>query len=243
MDNVFFDNPPVLQGDERTQLAQLNGYLFTISNKLNEALMTVSTAESAAQQAGGIRTPGSATAPEKAEDKQYYNTLKSMIVKTAEIVRTEMQEISVRLESETEAISEQFGAFQQNLEQEITDTAEGLLQSYHFEEVITDAQTGASFSERTSQYIFTGLLETDPEPKYGLAIGENITGDDGELNTEAKVATFTMDEMAFWEGETKLAYFSSGKFYIANGEITETLTVGGFHWKVLANGSMALIKT
>ena len=42
MGNTFFDNPPVLSGKPEEQLVQLKNYLFTVSNKLNDAFMEVS---------------------------------------------------------------------------------------------------------------------------------------------------------------------------------------------------------
>ena len=39
---TFFDNPPTLSGQERQQLEQLHRYLQTMSDKLNNALMTIS---------------------------------------------------------------------------------------------------------------------------------------------------------------------------------------------------------
>lgn len=238
MDNVFFDNPPVLQGDERTQLQQLSGYLFTISNKLNEALMTVTT-----EAAKEVEERISAGVP--AEERQEYKALKSMIIKTAEIVRTEMQEIRTQLHGETEAISSQVGTLVQSLDATIRATAEGVLQDYHYSETVTDTRTNTEFRTKTNQYIFTGLLNDNPV-EYGIAIGEGVTAYDSDgnpyLNQNAKVATFTMNKLAFWQGNTELAYFSSGRFYISNGEITGTLTIGNYTWKAMADQSMVLLR-
>ena len=247
MPDVFFDNPPVLQGNERTQLQQLSGYLFTISNKLNEALMSISIEEISAQAAEKIREQGGSAAEEKISDT--YTTLKSMIVKTANIVRHEMDEITTHLEDNLTALSEDFGTLERNLDSDIRATAEGILQEYHYEERVsgleTEAGTSEGFRRRTDQYIFSGLID-DTTMEYGIAIGEGVTGYDANgnavLNSNAKCATFTMNEMAFWQGNVKMAYFSSGKFYITNGEITNTLTIGNFVWKKMADGSLALTK-
>ena len=239
MDNVFFENPPVLQGDERTQLRQLNGYLFTISNKLNEALMTISVAQEKKEEEE--RTD----AGTPAEESKDYKTLKSMIIKTAEIVRTEMQEISTQLHGETEAISSQFGSLVETLDATIKATAEGVLQDYHYSETVRDTQTNTEFRTMTNQYIFTGLINDNPV-EYGIAIGEGVTAYDANgnpyLNQNAKCATFTMNKMSFWQGNVELAYFSSGKFYIKNGQITQTLQIGNFVWKAMADNSMVLLR-
>ena len=238
MDNVFFDNPPVLQGDERTQLKQLSGYLYTISSKLNEALMTVTT--EAAKEVEQRITQGL-----PAEERKEYTALKSLIIKTAEIVRTEMDEISTQLHGETQAISSQVGTLVQSLDATIRATAEGVLQDYHYSETVRNTQTNTEFRTKTNQYIFTGLINDNPV-EYGIAIGEGVTAYDNDgnpyLNQNAKVATFSMNRLAFWQGNTLMAYFSSGRFYIANGEITGTLTIGNYQWKAMTDQSMVLVR-
>ena len=42
MAEVFFDNPPVLNGAEKEQILQLQRYLNAMSEKLNIALMDIS---------------------------------------------------------------------------------------------------------------------------------------------------------------------------------------------------------
>ena len=247
MPDVFFDNPPVLQGDEKTQLAQLKNYLFTVSNKLNEALMSVSVEEISTRVVQQIRD-GGGTTQETVQNTDAYTTLKSMIIKTATIVRHEMDEITTHLEDNLTALSEDFGTLERNLDSDIRATAEGILQEYNYEERVqgleSEAGTTDGFIRRTNQYIFSGLIN-ESTMEYGIAIGEGVTSYDANgnpyLNQNAKCATFTMNKMSFWQGTTELAYFSSGKFYITNGEITNTLQIGNFIWKAMTDHSMALI--
>lgn len=248
MDNVFFDNPPVLQGSERTQLQQLSGYLHTISAKLNEAMVTVVAQEEKEKELKRNAVAGGGTAEkEEGDEQQAYDTLKSLIIKTANIVRKEMDEITTQLREETDAISDQFGELNRTLESTIYATAEGVLQDYHYNETVKDVENNTEYRNQTSQYIFTGMISDGATPEYGIAIGEHVTELDADgtpvLNSANKCATFTMEEMAFWQGEVKMAYFSSGKFYISNGEITKTLQIGNFVWKVLSGGAMALVRT
>ena len=237
MDNVFFETPPALQGDGQAQLRQLYGYLYAMSEKLNAAMIEVDV-----QAKQEIQRTATGQAAQQAEN---FGTLKSMIIKTAEIVRTEMQEISTQLHGETEAISADIGTLMQEMDATIRATAEGVLQDYHFSEVVTDTQTNTFYRTQTNQYIFTGKISDDPVT-YGIAIGEGVTAYDNDgnpyLNQNAKVATFSMDKLAFWQGTVQLAYFSSGKFYITNGEITNTLQIGNYVWKVMADNSMVLVR-
>ena len=238
MAEVFFDNPPELAGREEDQLRQLQRYLSAMSDKLNQALMTITIEQMTPEAREAISGA-------KETSEKNYTSLKTMIVKTAEVVRHEMDEITARLQDEYEALSDQFGTYQRNLTSQITATANGILQQYGFEERITGLENDTeSFQRRINQYIFSGLVD-EVNGKYGIAIGENVTAYDAQgnqyLNTARKTATFTMDELAFWQGETKLAYFSDHVFHIANGEVTDSMKMGNHTWKILSDGSMGLI--
>ena len=243
MAEVFFENPPVLTGKSEDQLRQLQNYLFTMSGKLNEALMSISIEQMTPETQQSIRK----TDTETKDDRKDYVALKSMIIKTAEIVRTEMDVIATELDKKYEAISSQFGTYEQNLTNTITATAEGILQDYRYEERIqgleSDADDTDGFIRKINQFIFSGLIDEE-EGKYGIAIGENITAYDENgnpyINSERKMATFTMDRLSFWQGETEVAYFSDNVFYIAHGEITDTLKMGHHTWQIMPDGSMAL---
>ena len=241
MDNVFFDNPPVLQGTERTQLQQLYNFLYAMSGKLNEAMLAVGVQDGTAEEQAVTK----AQQKQAEEQKKQSDSLKALIVKTADIVRTEMQEIATTLHGETVAVSDALGTLQENMDAEVRITAEGILQDYHFDQLVTDTANNSFFRQQTNQYIFTGLISDNPV-EYGIAIGEGVTAYDGNgnpyLNQNAKVATFTMNKLAFWQGTTQLAYFSSGKFYITNGEITNTLQIGNYIFKKLADDSMVLVR-
>lgn len=238
MAEVFFDNPPALQGKEENKIQQLYLYLNAMSEKLNTALMDV-TIEQMAPETKQVIT-GQAEV-----SQQHYDSLKSMIVKTAQVVRHEMDEIRVHLEDNYEALSDQFGEYQRNLTSEITATAEGILQDYQFQERITGLENDTeSFMRQVNQYIFFGLINENPV-RYGIAIGENVTKYDEHgntsINNNQKTATFTMDELAFWQGETKLAWFASRVMHIDSAEIENTLKMGNHTWKILTDGAMGLV--
>ncbi len=238
MAEVFFDNPPALQGKEDNKIQQLYLYLNAMSEKLNTALMDV-TIEQMAPETKQVIT-GQAEV-----SQQHYDSLKSMIVKTAQVVRHEMDEIRVHLEDNYTALSDQFGEYQRNLTSEITATANGILQDYQFQERITGLENDTeSFMRQVNQYIFFGLINENPV-RYGIAIGENVTKYDEHgnpsINDNQKTATFTMDELAFWQGTTKLAWFASRVMHIDSAEIENTLKFGNHTWKIMTDGAMGLV--
>ena len=241
MGEVFFDNPPMLQGKEEDQLRQLQRYLSAMSDKLNMALMSI-TIEQMAPETRTIITKQEDTAAKN------YTSLKTMIVKTAEVVRHEMDEITARLEDNYTALSDQFGSYERDLVSTITATANGILQDYQYEERIQGLESEAGdtevFKRRLDQYIFSGLVD-EQNGRYGIAIGENVTSYDEHgnpyLNENRKTATFTMDELAFWHGEIKMAWFTDNVMHIAHGEVTDSMKMGNHTWKILSNGAMGLI--
>ena len=238
MAKTFFDNPPTIGGRTEEQLQALYSYLFAMSNKLNEALMDISIEQMTPETQTVVQKAAGA---DKAQEAQI-NQLKEIIVKNAEIARLAMDEIRTELSSQYTAISEEFGTYQQTLESTISATAAGIMQEYHIEDRIQAVEDDtATFMNNQNAYIFSGLLSDNPAT-YGIAIGYNVTNEDGTLNNQNKSATFTADKLSFWLNGTEVAYFSNSVFHIASGEITDQLRMGGYIWKTLANGAMALMK-
>ena len=238
MAKTFFDNPPTIGGRTEEQLQALYSYLFAMSNKLNEALMDISIEQMTPETQTVVQKAAGA---DRAQEAQI-NQLKEIIVKNAEIARLAMDEIRTELSSQYTAISEEFGTYQQTLESTISATAAGIMQQYHIEDRIQAVEDDtATFMNNLNAYIFSGLLSDNPAT-YGIAIGYNVTNEDGTLNNQNKSATFTADKLSFWLNGTEVAYFSNSVFHIASGEITDQLRMGGYIWKTLANGAMALMK-
>lgn len=235
MAETFFDCPPALQGDEKSQLMQLYRYLNTMSEKLNTALNSITVEQMAPETANQIRNAGGEAMTRK------YNGLKSLIMKTAEIVRGEMDEISTTLQGQYNMVSEQFGELQRTTTASITANSEGIRQNYNYIEQLQNAGNNtSSYMNRFSGYIFTGVID-EVNGTLGIAIGEDITNADGTMNGAKKMATFSMNKLSFWQGETELAYFTENVFHIANGEVSKTMKMGNHIWKVLTDGSMGLI--
>ena len=69
-----------------------------------------------------------------------------------------------------------------------------------------------------------------------------MTDEDGQLNNQNKMATFTADRLSFYLNGAEVAYFSNNVFHIARGEVTDSMIMGNFQWKVFSNGSLGLMK-
>ncbi len=237
MAEVFFDNPPIPRGQEQEQLEQLFGYLEDLSGKLNTALMDITIKQLAPVEQEAVR---SASAEEHAKRLE---TTKQLIIKSANIVRTEMDEIRTVLRLQIEANSEQFGALMDELENQIQVNANGISQTFTRISTITDA-TGAlkEIQDRYKKYINIGVIgQKAGKDIIGIAIGEDITNEDGSLNLKNKMATFTKDKLSFYQGDYEVAYFASNTFNIASGNVTDSMRMGNHIWKVLDGGALALV--
>ena len=237
MADTFFDNPPILRGKEAEQLQQLYSYLSAMSQQLNSALMTISIEQ---------LTPETQTVILEGTEKQQLaqkSALKEMIVKSAEIVRTQMDEIRTTLETQVEAVSEQFGQINTQLTNEVNLTAEGLQQAISYIETLQQAgETSAEFQARYTSYIHVGVIRYDNGvPISGVAIGKDVTNPDGTVNPNKKLATFTADRLSFYTAGTEIAYFSNNTFHIENGEVTKSFKMGNHTWTKLSDDSLALL--
>lgn len=228
MADVWFDNPPQLQGMETEQLQQLYSYLGIMSDKLNQALMNITIEQMAPETKQTIRYAAEVQ-PAEAE-----RTTKELIIKTAQIVRTEMDEIRTTLERNIKAISDDYGELYETLQTQINTNAEGIqLRISEIKEVRDGLGEVQTKQNDLDNYIQVGVIgEEGGQNIYGVAIGQGSN----------LFATFSGNQLAFYQGgNTPVAYFSDNRFHITNGEITDSLTIGNHYWKKLNDGGLALI--
>ncbi|MBQ8537210.1 MAG: hypothetical protein IJ461_07410 [Clostridia bacterium] len=227
---MLIQSPPNLQGNERRQLVQLHSYLYQMAQALNASLNDL-TVESFRPEAQAL-FKSAATQREVAQNAQ---ALKAMIIKTAREVTARMDEITATLEGDYLAKSE-FGEYRQALSNEITATAQGVVQSYGYDsrlDALDETMAGfLSYETATKQYIKTGLLFYDEEgvPRYGVAVGESeteITGDGETLvSRSGLLATFTSDRLSFWQNGVETAWVSNGQWCTRALEVQERIDLG-----------------
>ena len=239
MANVFFDNPPITKGTAEQQVNDVIRYLYTLSQKLNESMNSIGIEQLAPEEQTTLKQVKKNE--EQAEDNR--QKLKSLIIKNADIVRNEMQEIRTQLSENLEYISEQFGTYQESITADLAATAEGIMQAYEALETIVNTANGENEEYRTrmSSFIFSGILSNNPYTT-GIAIGQNVTNADGTLNDENKMATFTADRITFYMNGTAVGWYEGNSFHISNGEVTKSMKMGNFAWKIFSDGSMGLVK-
>ena len=218
---AFYLPPPMAV----TDAGQLYNYLYQMAEQLNIALNSL-TPENFSEEA---RAQGIAGTAIEETQKSQYDALKSLIIKTANVVRSEMDTLETELSSTYLAISD-FGEYTQAADARIEANSQGVKQLYELSEQLSAQQehTDTSFENykiSTSQFIHTGLLYYDSSniPRYGVAVGENLTTIeiDGENVLERKnlYSTFTSDKLSFWQNDVEVAYVSNSKLFVTNIEI------------------------
>lgn len=217
--------PNINAPTETGKLEQVKSYLHQLSQQLNFALNTIESGGSSgggtASQVGGKTT---STVNSDEEKQATFSAIKSLIIKSADIVDSYYEEIEKRLQGIYVAQSE-FGTYIDHSIQDITADSTGITQSFKSLQQIID-NLGNVMKNSTEGYIKSGELykEAGTEtPIYGVEVGQ--TDADGNFRSFAR---FINKRLSFFDGNTEVAYLSNQKLYITHAEITDTLTLGEF---------------
>lgn len=235
--SMDFRFPNITAKDEAGQLIQMKSYLHQLVEQLNYAMKTVEGGSSGA--VAYMSKAASAVGSEDAKAQATFNDIKSLIIKSADIVNAYYDTINARLKGLYVAESD-FGIFaeQTNLALESNSTA--IAQHYeNIQQILSDIEGFENSLIEVNAHIHSGLLYygDDGAPVYGLEIGQR-TEIDG-VETFNKYARFTSDKLSFYDSnDNEVAYISDKKLYITHVEIIGSFSLGGFVDKVLADLSV-----
>ena len=226
---------PNINGKTDTQqLVQIQSYLRQLVDQLNFALAGAENGSSAATGPAAVAAAG-ATAQTEAQST--FNSIKGLIIKSADIVNAYYEQINKRLEGLYVAESA-FGVYKEQTNSDITANSEGIESLYkNLQTILTDIDSLEHSIIEANAYINSGLLYYDDRgvPVYGLEIGQRNEIDGSEIFD--KYARFTSDRLTFYDqNDNEVAYISDRKLYITHVEITSTLLQGGFQKTALADG-------
>ncbi len=232
-----FRFPNITAKDEAGQLIQMKSYLHQLVEQLNYAMKTVESGS-----AGGVAYtggPNSAAGSEDAKAQATFNSIKSLIIKSADIVNAYYETINSRLRGLYVAESD-FGAYTEATDAKIEANSKGIEQHYtDIQQILSDIEGFENKLIEVDAHIHSGLLYYDETgaPVYGLEIGQR-TEIDG-VETFNKYARFTSEKLSFYDSnDNEVAYISDKKLYITHVEVTGSFSLGGFVEKVLADLSV-----
>lgn len=222
--------PQQLSGDEQNQLKQLWSYLYQMAENLNIHLDAIGGNELTDDERKIVQAITQPDGETPAYSYSEMETLKSLIIKTAEFVQTKVAEWRTTLLGESVAEGK-FGRYVRQTGLDVVVNPEGITQNYSFSEIIQGLKV---YEINAKNYIKSGLLRTvNGVPVYGVAIGKDIVtfSEDGveTYNDGNKVAELTADELSFWQGGYKVASYKGNKisflqggnevFYVQSGKI------------------------
>jgi hypothetical protein len=218
--------PTITGATPQEQIKQINTFLYQTIEQLNYVIGTMEKSSEAIVEQ--IKDTSALTdTPEKAQNT--FNSIKALIIKSADIVESYSDVIKERLEGEYVAVSD-FGKYQEATALDIEANSKGIEQNYqNVQSITSDLYEGEDALINVKANIKTGLLYTDDDgvPRYGLEIGEKA-----EINGEKtfkKYARFTSDKLSFYDNnDVEVAYISNHKLYITNVEIIGNMKLGGY---------------
>ena len=235
--SIDFRLPKITAADEAGQLRQMQSYLFQLVGELNYAMKMVDGGPFATAS-NANNTRGAASA-EDTKAQNTFNSIKSLIIKSAEIVNAYYEVINARLKGQYVAESD-FGVYAEETDAKIEGNSTSIAQHYeNIQQILSDIEGFENKLIEVDAHIKTGLLYYDETgaPVYGLEIGQR-TETDG-VETFNKYARFTSEKLSFYDSnDNEVAYISDKKLYITHVEVTGSFSLGGFVEKVRADRSV-----
>ena len=217
--------PNINATTEVGQLTQIRSYLYQFAEQMRWALNTIESGNNSSVVDTATGRTYETAEPDDAEST--FNSVKSLIIKSADIVEAYYDQINAKLEGLYVAQSD-FGTYINETAQQIEATSQSIQQNYtNIQKILSDIEVINEIV--ANAYINSGLLYYDEDgvPVYGLEIGQQNVVDGEEVFD--KFARFTSDRMSFYDqNDTEVAYISDYKLFITNAEITGTLTLGGY---------------
>lgn len=231
--------------DMSTQMAQMRSYMYQMVEQLNWALNALDGGTPVQEQ----QLPGqTATASDdKKEDdtNQRMANLRDLIIKSADVVRQEMEQLATELKGSYVAQSD-FGTYLEEISQRIEADPSQLSQYFKFaSDIRADVEKVgvdfASYKTDVEGYIRQGIVGYDGTvPIIGIAIGQDIRTSQTGVETEqgvydvidksSNMSVWTTEKLSFYIGGQETAYFSNGKLTVA--QIAADRITGAGKWDV-----------
>lgn len=243
---VTLKTPPMLQGNVQQQLTAQRDYLVYMQKSLEQALNNLNVTNFAEGTPEQKILSGSSDTDSKIE--QQTNGLKQLIIKSADIVRSEMQEITAQLASNYVAQSE-FGEYKESVNTLVSATASQIRQDINYDTEITNLQSQAAAFEayrlHAEGHIKYGIVgyKADDTPIFGIAVAENVqtrpSGQYDEIIYQNYMSIFSADGLYFYNNNIELAHMTGNTLVITNAHIDERLEFGG-DWVLSRSNGLTL---
>ena len=213
---------PNLSGTVDNQLLQLKSYLYQVADQLNYSFENEETRSQALREETVLQVEESVSPA--------LDSVKSMIIKTAEEIKVNTQKEVETLSGSIEAVSKEFGTFVGEYDATITKTEE------RFTDVFDRIETINGQIYNYNTYIITGhLFDIDGKSYDGIAIGTNLAPDADDNIVGDTLIAITPDELSVWRNRVKIGYFTGDRF-----KVTARIDIGD--WSIRNDNNYLTIK-
>ncbi len=231
---------PNISGSDREQLTQIRSYLYQIIPQLEFAINNINSSGSAVQTPiAASRIPSKTINDENAQSS--FNAIKSLIIKSAEIVNAYYEEINKRLDGVYVAQSD-FGKYTEETAQTLTENSTAVEQAFtNIQTIDTDLQgvfadveaVGTKLSgevsgikqnvEDTAKALSESISETESE------LAKSIDGVSTKLGEQINALAKSVDTILTVNAYIKsgLLYYNSDGLPIYGVEVGQTNNVNG----------------
>ncbi len=233
--------PNITAPTEAGKLQQLQSYMHQLVEQLNWALNNI-------DNIGGTSTVKPATGASTASKDDpisNFNSIKGLIIKSADIVKAYYEEINNLLKLSGEYVAEATfpdgsAKFVENTNATVNANSTAIEQFYtDIQQILTDLEAVENTLIDVNAHIKSGLLYYDDSgvPVYGLEVGQRTVVNGVEVFN--KYARFTANKLSFYDqSDNEVAYISDYKLYITHVEIIGSFKEGGYMDTITADGGI-----
>ena len=232
--NIDIRLPNITSNTPEGQMGEMRSYIYQLAEQLNWAFNTISEAQNtgntsniAIDKGNGVKE---SISPEEAQST--FNSIKALIIKSADIVRAYEDTIINNFKGKYFAESD-FGTYIEETARKEIANSTSVTDVISKVATITNEDGTGTLDElkdnirETNAYIRRGILDQDANGNdiVGVEIGET-----NETGTFVKCARFTGEKLSFYdEGVYEVAYIGKGCLYI-NGDaiFLGDVLIGGY---------------
>lgn len=192
--------PNITASTDSGKLQQMQSYMLQLVQQLNWALNTVESAQMDSS-IPAVKYESKPSSPKEAEET--FNSIKALIIKSADIVKAYEDTIRTNFKGEYFAESD-FGTFVEQTNRYVEENSRGVTEAYErLQGIDTDLDGVMDYVETTEGYIRRGIL--DEQGTIGIEVGETMDG------SYHRYARFTAEKLSFFDvNGSEVAYIGAG---------------------------------
>ena len=216
--------PNITASTDAGKLQQMQSYIYQLVEQLNWALNNIDSISATPT----VKLSTTASTAQKDDPLSTFNSIKGLIIKSADIVTAYYDKIDELLKLSGYYMAQSdFGIFEEYTDNQVSATDKQLRQDLVDKQTIYDENGNIRAELLVNGHIYSGIIEyaKDGEAIVGIEIGQTTNG---AFN---KFARFTADKLAFYNAinpDIPVAYISDYKLYITHVEIIGSFKEGGY---------------